>query len=120
MKHNKRNEQKIKKQLDGQVHSPLPPTHSARGKTKASKRQLTSVDELAAKRASSKLQDGDVRGAVRCLTSSETVAPFTNDTIDALKSKHPSCPRDRRPPPSLTSRALVVSEDDIRGAIWSF
>ena len=108
------------KQLDGQSRGSQSITHFTRVGHKSSKRQPTSVDEMAAKRASSKLQDGDVRGAARCLTPSETVSPLTHDTLTALESKHPPRPVDRRLPPPLSSNSLVISGEDIRVAIRGF
>jgi len=38
---------------------------------------------------SSKLEDGDVRGVIRLAASDDTLAPFTDATIEELKLKHP-------------------------------
>ena len=38
---------------------------------------------------SSKLEDGDVRGAIRLAASDDTLAPFTDATLEELKLKHP-------------------------------
>jgi hypothetical protein len=41
------------------------------------------------------LEDGDVKGAVRLAASEEIMAPYNQNTVDALISKHP---RALRPP----------------------
>ena len=72
-------------------------------------------------RASAKLQEGDIRGAVRCLCSDETLAPSTAATHQALLAKHPSRPADRRAPPSAAATPpMTVNAADVRLAIRSF
>ena len=46
---------------------------------------------------SNKVEAGNFRAAVRLLCSEETVAPSTDEIYDALKTKHPAAPSDRRP-----------------------
>ena len=41
-----------------------------------------------------KLSDGDVTGAVRLASSNDTLAPFDDETLSGLQSKHPSYPSD--------------------------
>lgn len=41
------------------------------------------------KQVEAKVNDGDIRGAVRALAPDEVIAPFTQETFDALKAKHP-------------------------------
>jgi len=60
--------------------------------TTTTRKRVRTEEEMAVKRASIKLQDGDIRGAVRCITSSDKLASLTDDTIAILKSKHPSTP----------------------------
>jgi hypothetical protein len=76
--------------------------------------------DSAVRRASAKLQEGDIRGAVRCLCSEETLAPPTDATQQTLLAKHPSCPSDRRPAPSTTALPMLVSADEVKRAIRSF
>jgi len=42
-----------------------------------------------AARVSDMLEDGDVKGAVRLAASDETMAPYSQDTVDSLIHKHP-------------------------------
>ena len=43
-----------------------------------------------AKRVTSKLEDGDFRGAVRIACSEDSLAAFNSDTLTALQAKHPT------------------------------
>ena len=95
------------------------PAESSR-RTKRSARHQPSPEEAAAKRASAKLEAGDVRGAVRQLCSDETIAPHDDVTLQRLRAKHPPCPPDRRRMPDFSSAPMSVSPDDIRQAIKGF
>ena len=75
------------------------------------------------KRVSAKLCDGDVRGAVRLLTSEEDQAPQNDQTYALLADKHPPAPGDLSlPPPAEDDFAapVQVGEDEIRKALSSF
>ena len=84
------------------------------------RKATVSADETAARRASSKLAEGDIRGAVRSLCSDDTFAPPGPSTRQSLLTKHPPAPTDRRPPPPLSVPAMSVSSDDVSNAIRSF
>jgi hypothetical protein len=71
--------------------------------------QKESPDAAAVRRASQKLQDGDIREAVRALYSEETVAPLSTDTLASLRQKHPPAPR--RPASSTTLELLIHAGD---------
>jgi hypothetical protein len=86
----------------------------------SSGRKPMSDDDLAVRRASIKLQEGDVRGAARCLASDERMAPLSEDTVKTMRAKHPPCPLDRREPPTCTGGSLSISGADIRAAIRAF
>ena len=47
---------------------------------------------ILAKRVSSKLEEGDVRGAVRIACSEDTLAELNEETLSALRAKHPPQP----------------------------
>ena len=70
-----------------------------------------------------KLSDGDVKGALRLLTSSNTIALPSDENIACLKTKHPDAPVDLDLPPG-PDRELEppaqVSEADITAAICGF
>jgi hypothetical protein len=59
-----------------------------------SSRNRNQIDQLAA-RVSSKLEEGDYKGAVRLACSEDVIAEHNSHTLEALRSKHPSPPADR-------------------------
>ena len=69
-----------------------------------------------------KFADGDVSGAVRELSSSDGLARRSEETVRALRLKHPPAPRDLMmpEPPDNSLIVPVVSEEDVRKAINSF
>ncbi|CAG9136919.1 unnamed protein product [Plutella xylostella] len=69
-----------------------------------------------------KVYDGDLRGAVRLLTSDSSLAPSTPETITALKEKHPtpSRPLSFPPEPNISSPFLSVTVSDVADAVDSF
>ena len=73
---------------------------------------------------SSKLEAGNFRAAVRIVTSSDTIAKVDQDTLEALRTKHPAPAKDQRiphdPGDNPRFRALQVSKDDIVGALRTF
>jgi len=66
-------------------------------------------EETIAAMASAKLEDGDVKGAVRLLCSDDTLAPTTAETFTKLSPFHPPAPADRRPAPTTDMPPLQVS-----------
>ena len=72
------------------------------------------------RRASVKLQDGDVRWAARCLYSEETLAPSSRATQLVILQKHPPQPPDRRTNPTISSACMTVSAAEVKSAICSF
>jgi hypothetical protein len=93
------------------------------------RRRVGNADNIAA-RISEKLEDGDVRGAIRLAASDDAMAPHDEKTLDALRLKHP--PRrdvssNAAPatvqhihPNSLPPSPLIVQNRDIIDAIKSF
>jgi len=79
----------------------------------------TEMERLAA-RVSEMLEDCDVKGAVRLAASEEIMAPYNQNTVDALISKHPRAVR----PPQYSANdevePLQLQEADIAAAIKSF
>lgn len=74
------------------------------------------------KRVECKIAEGDVKGAVRILSSSDTLAPQTVNTFERLKLKHPPPSREMNfpEPPDKTVEPLVVTEKDAFYSIKSF
>lgn len=81
----------------------------------------TPSNNLAA-RVSGKIEDGDIRGAIRLAASDDTMAPFDDVTAEALRVKHPSrtAPDTRSLPPPSSDSCLYLQESDILAAIKSF
>ena len=74
------------------------------------------------RRVASKLADGDVRGALRALTSDDSFAAPTTEVVAHLADKHPEPPSDLRDlqPPAEDTAAFIASEGDVLRAINSF
>ena len=75
------------------------------------------------KSVASKFADGDIKGAVRLLASSEDVAPQNDRTLGLLQQKHPPVPADLSlpaPPEDDLPAPTVASVEDIRKALSSF
>jgi hypothetical protein len=69
----------------------------------------------------SKLEDGNVRAAIRILCSDDKPAPITEETFKELQAKHPAAPADRHAPPiDPASGQFAVEDADILGALRSF
>ena len=79
-----------------------------------------SDDEVSARRASAKLEEGDVRGAIRLLSSQDALAPATQATLSRLLTMHPPSPADRRVAPTTSSVALQATPHTVLEAITSF
>ena len=103
----------------GGVPLQVPPKPSTR-LPRAATTKCMNRDEEAAVRASAKLEDGDIKGALRLLGSSDTLAPNDAATLAALQALHPPSPQDRRAPPIPTANPLQVSPAEVRHAITSF
>ena len=66
------------------------------------------------------LEEGDFRGAVRLTCSEDSIANNSEDTIAALRSKHPP-PHPQSTPSEAPSRsAMTINEVDVMQAIRSF
>ena len=78
----------------------------------------TSEDGLT-RRVMKKCADGDIRAALRLLTTSDCIAPSSDEVIEALRAKHPpATPITNHPElPDPEQHRLTVEEDDVRAAI---
>ena len=77
-------------------------------------------EETIAGMASAKLEDGDVKGAVRLLCSDDRLATPDASTFKELSGLHPPAPADRRQAPSTDTPPLQVTPSAARAAIKSF
>jgi hypothetical protein len=75
-----------------------------------------------AKKVEAKVADFDIRGAVKLLSSDDSLASFNEDVAEELKKKHPSPSRELFfPDPSKPGDiSLIVNEQNVREAINSF
>ena len=79
--------------------------------------------ESLAARISSKLEEGDFKGAVRLASSDDTIRELDEATLSALRDKHPAPHPDTEIPPLLSTSQippLQVSADEVSKAIRSF
>jgi len=86
-------------------------------------RKEKGADQHLGKRVSAKLSDGDVKGAVRLLSSEEDQAPRDDMTYNLLTQKHPPAPDNlSMPTPADDNFAapVLASEEDVRKALASF
>jgi len=76
-----------------------------------------------AKRAISKLEDRDISGAVRILSSDESFAPFDASILESLRLKHPTASSQSFssvPFSNLNSALFQACKEDILKTIFSF
>ena len=102
------------------LSTPAPSNHLPRSRKVIPCGKEDKEDEDAAKRASIKLDCGDIRGAVRCLCSDETMAEHGPATLQLLMDKHPPAPLDRRNSPVSTDPPLSITSKDVLKAVKSF
>lgn len=69
----------------------------------------------------SKVADGDIRGAIKKLSSADFIATENDATFRILQSKHP-IPADTTIKPNTpnTTETLTVTEEDVKKSIWTF
>ena len=77
------------------------------------------MDNLAA-RVSSKLEEGDFRGAVCIASSNDSLADFSEGTLGALKAKHPPSDASYDIPVDVLDSFIPVSSHEVVRAIRSF
>lgn len=76
------------------------------------------------KNIESRIAEGDVRGAIRILSSEDSVAPTNLETLTKLRDKHPDAPSSFVQPEPLTEddkvESLFVEIEDVKNGIFSF
>lgn len=85
--------------------------------------RLPDADDNRAKLVGKKIANGDIKGAIRVLSSNDTILPQSPNTLATLQSKHPSRHPDSQmpePPDATSVSALQLNMDQIRKAILSF
>ena len=79
-------------------------------------------EEILKIRVDAKFSENDLRGAIRELSSDDTLAPDDNTTLNKLKERHPAAPTGITLPPAPEDRDahIQVSTDSVKNAILSF
>ena len=99
---------------------PTPPLHlPSRGHPKSSHDPFNSL----ATRVAAKLEEGDYKGAVRLACSEDSIATFDEETMAALRSKHPPPHPHSQippPPPEDSTPSTTISVEAVTKAILSF
>ena len=98
----------------------LEPSLKAGQRLKAKPSKTVNPETATARRAAAKMDEGDVKGAIRQLCSTDTLASPSRTSYQAILAKHPPAPLDRRTPSPIIAEPLTVSADEVLGAIRSF
>ena len=99
----------------------IPPVHSTNHPAKRANKHKDPMAALA-NRVSTKLEEGDFKGAVRLACSEDSFADMNDTTYSILKEKHPDPPPDSviSPLPEDLICAISVSPEEVSKAIRSF
>ena len=86
-----------------------------------SKPRSQNLDALAA-RVATKLEEGDFKGAVHLACSEDSIADLSNETMAALKSKHPAAHLNTKipTPPDASNVPVPIAEEEVTRAVRSF
>ena len=111
---------RIRKQVsayhEGATITTLTPVSKLLTEPKASTHEALAL----AKRASSKLEDGDIRGAMRILTTNDSIAVNNHETYTKLKDIHPTSHPGRRIQTAPSTEAYKTTPAAVKRAIISF
>ena len=94
---------------------------SSSAKRKPHASAAVTFDSAAAKRALAKLDETDIKGAIRQICSTDSIVKPSVASYNALLAKHPPAPEDRRTFSSIDEyQSILVSTDQVLSAIKSF
>ena len=81
-----------------------------------------SPDEQLSKAITIKINDGNIKSALRLLLSDDKLAKNKDDTYNILQERYPAAAKNRRPPPAPlpSDICLQVSEQEVKHAVKSF
>ena len=85
--------------------------------------RLSDAEDVRVKLVGKKLANGDIKDAIRVLSSNDSILPQDPSTLATLQSKHPSrhpASEMPEPPDAASMNALQLSIEQIRKAILSF
>lgn len=100
--------------------TPNPPTKNTASRRVTSSDSQKDSSARRSRQVEAKVADGDIRGAVRLLSSSEDIAEFSTSTLQALKLKHPARSSPLTIPEPPPTPPLVVTDKEVKKAIVSF
>ena len=110
----------IKKRISLLTDSSVVPAPAGETAQVVQPRRPRGSEESLAAAVSAKIEQGNLKAAVRILCSDEKPAPDNEATLRSLGAKHPPAPLDRCPFPPLSNNSLVVSVAEVLEAIRSF
>ena len=112
----------VKRQIEEFLADPLRPI-CAVAPSNIREKQARTKDSYA-KLVSRKLANNDIRGAIRILSSEDSLLPFDRETVSLLESRHPNqhpeADLPSPPGPEEISAALQLSEPQVLKAVQSF
>ena len=89
--------------------------------TSAPRHKQKDAGELLAAAVMAKIEDGNMKAAIRIMSSEEKPATDVEATYMKLLARHPAPPVDRRPAPDPAgTTALKVTEEQVMSAIRTF
>ena len=79
-------------------------------------------EEILKNRVDAKFAENDIRGAIRELSSEDTLAPDNNETLEKLQEKHPAAPTGISLPAAVedSDAHIPASTNTVKAAILSF
>ena len=112
---------KIKNQISLFMSSVFPPTEFPFELRKRNHKPKTK-EEILKNRVNTKFAENDLRGAIRELSSDDTLAPDNNETLQQLKERHPAAPVSFSPPqaPENEENHIPASNEAVKLAILTF
>jgi len=114
----------VKRQIDEFMAYPLQPINNTNQPQTTKRNKSPQEKGILSKLVAKKLANNDIKGAIRILSSEDSILPFDNETLTRLKSKHPPPHPDsdlpRPPEADEILGALQLTESQVLKAIQSF
>ena len=112
---------KIKNQVSAFMNENFPPD-SFPFELRKKNAKPKSQEEILKNRVNAKFAENDLKGAIRELSSEDTLAPDNAETLKTLGEKHPTAPIGCffPPPPENNDAHTPFSSDSVKTAILSF
>ena len=114
-------QQSLASAVNRQLREEVDPPPTARPSPVRKHRRTDDLDTQLTTRMSAKLEEGDLKGAVRLASSEDTLAPMNEAPLEALEGKHPAPHSDSTIPSAKdTSQHFPISKEEVAQAICSF